>query len=142
MQIYFLRISQGVVEYSDEISEDLLLSYDCDNKIAAVELYFVSKLLHVFSVKGKPHFIINPIYYEDSDILKIRFSNFTPHVIIKKTEVEDIEVGVDNAGKIVSLLFYNASNRVLKTLSEEERVNRKKRGDEIQKSIQKFLGRI
>ncbi|GBC04964.1 hypothetical protein RclHR1_05980002 [Rhizophagus clarus] len=78
-------------------------------------------------MQGKPHFIIDPIYFEDSDILKISFVNYTPIAIeLEKTKAEDIKVGVDNGGKVVSLLFYNSSNRVLKTLSKEERINRKK----------------
>ncbi|GES85699.1 hypothetical protein GLOIN_2v1731410 [Rhizophagus clarus] len=104
-------MTPGIVEYRNEISENFLLSYDCDKKIVSVELYSASRLLHVF----------------DSDILKISFVNYTPIAIeLEKTKAEDIKVGVDNGGKVVSLLFYNSSNRVLKTLSKEERINRKK----------------
>ncbi|GES85698.1 hypothetical protein RCL_jg6695.t1 [Rhizophagus clarus] len=54
---------------------------------------------------SRKHFVVDPIYYEDSDILKISFINFTPPVIkIEKTEMKDIKVGVDNDGKVVSLL--------------------------------------
>jgi uncharacterized protein YuzE len=127
-----LEMSPGLVEECFDINDDLLLSYDGENKIVAVELYFVSKLLHEFSVqKGRPRFTFNTIYHEDSDTLRFNFVNFTPPMIeFKKTEDEDVEVGMDNAGKVVSLLFHNASNRLLKTLSEEERAERKKRADE------------
>ncbi|RIA86826.1 hypothetical protein C1645_855495, partial [Glomus cerebriforme] len=127
LQINMLEMSIGLVDYRDEITDDLLLFYDYENKIVAVEIYCASESLHVFNVQGKPRFTINPIYDKDSDILKINLVNFTPSMIkFEKTEVEDIEVEVDNAGKIVGLLFYNASNRLLKNLSDEERVKREK----------------
>src|ERR1043165_8747828 len=96
--------------------------------IVTVEIYFASKVLHVFGTFGTeniPRLIIHPIYEENSDILKINFVNVVPSTItFKNTEAEDIKVRMDNDGKIVSLLFYNASNRILKTVSEEDRVIR------------------
>ncbi|GBB85248.1 hypothetical protein RclHR1_11800004 [Rhizophagus clarus] len=121
-------MSPDIVEYCDEIADNFLISYDCDDKKVAVELYCISNLLHVFGPQGMPCFTIDPIYYKDLDILKINFVNFTPPVIkFKKTDEKDIEIGVDDAEKVVNILFYNASNRILKTLSEEERINRKKK---------------
>ncbi|CAG8740402.1 7739_t:CDS:1, partial [Funneliformis mosseae] len=112
LQIYMLRISEGLYDISDEINDDLLLSYDHEGKIVAVEIYEVSKLLHASFVQGNPHFVINHIYHEDSNILRFNFVKSTPIMVnFKKTEVEDIEVGIDNAGKLVSLLFYNASSK-------------------------------
>jgi hypothetical protein len=91
------------------------LSYDCDGKIVAVELYFVTNLIHARSVQGERYFVISTSYYEESDILKISFVNYTPPVIkLKRTAMKDIEMEVDNAEKIVSLLFYNVSNRIFK----------------------------
>jgi uncharacterized protein YuzE len=96
----------------------------------AFELRNASKLLLV----EKPNFIINPSYNEDSDILKINFFNFTPPVIkFKKTEMKNIELGMDDDGKVVSLLFYKASKKILETLSEEELVNHEKKLEEERK---------
>ncbi|CAG8564669.1 12449_t:CDS:2, partial [Ambispora leptoticha] len=58
-------------------------------------------------------------------------------VTFKKTEVEDIEMGMDNAGKIASLLFYSAKNRILTTLSDEGSA---KRNDEAMVRVKAPFG--
>ena len=81
-----------------------MFSYSIHNIsfFVAVEIFCVSELLYEFRIRENPHFTINLIYYEDTDVLKISFVNFTPLVFeFKKTEEGDIEVGMDNAWKIV-----------------------------------------
>lgn len=39
----------------------------------------------------------------------------------KKTEIENIEVGIDDMEKIVCLSFSNASNSIVKELSDEKK---------------------
>ena len=126
-----LQLSQSLASYSDFATHDFLVTYDRDDKIVSVELFFASRILHKCSVREKCSFIVHPFYYEDSDILKINLVNFTPPMItFKKTDVENIEVGIDDAGKIVCILFYNADNGILKSLSEEEREKRAEEGRE------------
>jgi hypothetical protein len=65
---------------------------------------------------GERYFVISPNYYEDSDIWRL-VSLIVLHQwssTLKRTAMKDIEMEVDNAEKIVSLLFYNVSNRIFK----------------------------
>ncbi|CAI2165701.1 5199_t:CDS:1 [Funneliformis geosporum] len=135
-----LEIALGLVYQSEDITDDLLLSYDHEFKIIAVEIYGASNVLHVSFIQGNPRFVMNHMYHEDSDILEINLVNYTPRIVeFKKTEVEDVEIGMDNDGKLVSLLFYNASNRVLETLSEDEREERANLAKEFRKRYSESL---
>ncbi|CAG8710697.1 2551_t:CDS:2, partial [Funneliformis mosseae] len=83
-----LGISRGFVE----IDDDLLLAYDLGYKTVVFKIYEIPNLLHIFFDQGNAQFVINQMYYKDSDILEINFVNFTPLIVnFKKTEVEDIE---------------------------------------------------
>ncbi|CAI2191248.1 13436_t:CDS:2 [Funneliformis geosporum] len=119
-----LEVSLGLVDYSEDITDDLLLSYDHKDKIAAIEIYGASNVLHVSFIQENPRFMINHMYHEDSDILEINL---------------DVEIGMDNDGKLVSLLFYNASNRVLETLSEDKREEYANMAEEFRKRCSEFL---
>ena len=49
---------------------------------------------------------IKPIYDEDSDTLKINFVNINPlPTKIQKTTINDIEVEMDTAKKLITILF-------------------------------------
>ena len=145
-----IRVTPGLLKYCDDITDDILIAIDHEDKILSFEIYFASMILHVFGDQERPLFTIHPTYDEDSDILKFNFVNFTPPMItLKKTEMEDIKVEMDDVGKIVSVLFYNASNRVLKTVSEEERVRRdkevsklaKERSEKMKMEVREFYSR-
>jgi hypothetical protein len=68
----------------------------------------------------------NTVYNEDSGTLKVNLIHSTLPTKFQKTKIEDIEIGKDNVGKIVYLLFHNASNRIAEELSLEEREFMKK----------------
>ncbi|CAI2192629.1 9380_t:CDS:2, partial [Funneliformis geosporum] len=113
-----LEVSLGLVDYSEDITDDLLLSYDHKDKIAAIEIYGASNVLHVSFIQENPRFMINHMYHEDSDILEINLVNYTPHMIeFKKTEV----------------------NRVLETLSEDKREEYANMAEEFRKRCSEFL---
>src|SRR6266498_2922386 len=103
------------MEISDYVLDYLLVSYDHDHKIISIDLDEISELFHsnMFTADGILDVkFLNPIYYEDSDTLKINFINVNPlPTKIQKTEIDDIEVEIDSAEKIRSLLFHNAGNR-------------------------------
>ncbi|RIA86378.1 hypothetical protein C1645_878709 [Glomus cerebriforme] len=82
------------------------------DKNAGVEDYCVDVM--VFN-KNPP----NPVYNEDSDILKVNLVYSILPTKFVKTEMEDIEVGTDDVGNIICLLFHNASNRIAEELSPE-----------------------
>lgn len=90
--------------YSEDINGCLIITYNMEDQIASISLYSAAKLLHL------NHLTFNPVYHKDSD----QFS-------IKKTEIEGIEMGIDDSEKIVCLLFHRASDKVAKELSEEEK---------------------
>ncbi|RIA98421.1 hypothetical protein C1645_812667 [Glomus cerebriforme] len=129
---YFIRATPGVIYYCDNATDDILVSYTHDDKIVSIDISRVSRSLqcHMFDTKktidGKLPLTLNHIYYEDSDILKIYFTNYillmsTLQNNSVKTDIEDIEVERDNMGRIVCILFYNAKNKIVKPISEEER---------------------
>ncbi|CAG8445526.1 15021_t:CDS:2, partial [Funneliformis caledonium] len=127
LSVYFAKASSGVVSYSDDVNKDILVSYDHDDKIVSVEIYRASELLrcHFFdtqdTINNKPPLLFIPVCYKDCDELKVYLVDSISSITLQKTEGEDLEVGLDNEGKIVVLLFHKASSRLAKTLSEEER---------------------
>ncbi|CAJ0837736.1 910_t:CDS:2 [Entrophospora sp. SA101] len=61
----------------------------------------------------EPSFTLNPTYDEERDVFKIDFTDSDPMTtMFKKTEVEDVELEIDNEGKLVTLLFHDASNKM------------------------------
>ena len=90
----------------------------------------------------KPPFVLNPIYHKDSDILMINFAKLPRMVIFQETELKDIEVGLGNTGKIVSILFRNASNNLANPLTEEEKVILRMEVEEARKRARKRLDLI
>jgi hypothetical protein len=70
----------GVIYYCDNAADDILVSYTHDDKIVSVDIDRISRTLwyYLFDVRevieGKLPFItLNPIYYKDSDTMKIYF---------------------------------------------------------------------
>lgn len=128
LSIYFAKSSAGVVFYSNEANNYILVSYDGDDKIISVEIYEASELLccHLFetseTIDNKPPLSFYPICYKDRDEVEVFLvgSNSSP-ITFEKTEDKDFEVGMNDEKKIVTLLFHNASGRLAKTLPEEER---------------------
>ena len=125
---YFVKATPGVVEYSDNATDDILVSYTRDNKIVSIDIDGVTKSLqcHMFDIRevidGKPPLTLNPIYCEDSDTLKIYFVDDIPSTSTLqnnsvKTEIEDIKVKRDNTGRIICILFCNAKTRIAKPIS-------------------------
>ncbi|CAG8593380.1 879_t:CDS:2, partial [Funneliformis mosseae] len=135
-QIYMIGISRGLVE----IDDDLILAFDLGDKIVVFKIYEIPNLLHIFFDQGNAQFVINQMYYKDSDILEINFVNFIPLIVnFKKTEVEGIEMGMDHVGKLVCLHLCNFKKNefMSKSLSEEERDERLNRSIEIMKDREK-----
>lgn len=87
-------------------------------------MYEISELFHdnIFTVDGVLNVkFLNPIYNEETDTLKINFINVNPlPTTIEKTEVDDVEIEMDTAGKINSLIFRNAKNKIARHVTEEE----------------------
>lgn len=57
----------------------------------------------------------------------------------KKTEIENIEVGIDDMEKIVCLSFSNASNSIVKELSDEKKRKSCEKSKRICKEIYKMV---
>jgi hypothetical protein len=95
-------------------------------------------------VDRKPHLTLNPIYYGDSNTLKFYFVDFIPSAstLCKKTDIEDIEVEVDGTVRIVCILFRNASERIAKPITEEERKNLALKCEEETKELEKWSNSI
>ncbi|CAB5200656.1 unnamed protein product [Rhizophagus irregularis] len=139
LSIYFAKATSGVIKDCRGPNDYTLASYDGDDKIVSFEIFDASNLLrcHLFDtsemIDNKPPLSLYPICYEDRDELEILFIGSKPSFItFEKTEDIDIEVGMDDENKIVTLLFHNASSRLAKTLPEKER---EKLAEEVRLSI-------
>lgn len=128
LAVYFVKASPGIIDYCEDASDDILVSYDSNNKIVSVDIDGISKILqcHIFDVREKvdrkPPLMLNSIYYWDLDILKVYFIDFIPSAstICKKTDIEDIEIEVDGTGWIICILFCNANkSTVAKPITEK-----------------------
>jgi len=143
--IYFIKATPGVIDYCDNATDDILVSYTRGDKIVSIDIYGVSTSLqcHMFdtreTIDGKPPLTINSIYYEDSDILKIYFVDQPPTNTLQdmETDIEDIKVERNNTDRITCISFHNAEKRMAKPISEEERENLARICEEEAKEIAK-----
>ncbi|CAB4438483.1 unnamed protein product [Rhizophagus irregularis] len=150
LAVYFVKASPGIIDYCEDASDDILVSYDSNDKIVSVDIDGISKILqyHMFDVKEevdeKPPFTLNSVYYQDSDILKVYFIDFIPSAstVCKKTDIEDIEIEVDDTGRIVCILFCNANEKIAKPITEEERKSLALKCEEETKELVKWSNRI
>jgi uncharacterized protein YuzE len=150
LAVDFVKASPGVIDYCEDVSDYILVSYDSNGKIVSVDIDEISKILqcHTFDVReevdGKPPLTLNSIYYRDSDTLKVCFIDFIPpaSTVCKKTDIEDIEMEVDGTGRMVCILFRNASERIAKPITEEERKNLALKYEEETKKLLKWSDSI
>ena len=95
----------------DEATGYLLVCFNNIGKIASIRIASPSKYIRGIASE-EPSFTLNPTYDEERDVFKINFTDSAPMTTFKKTEVEDVELEIDNEGKLVTLLFHNASNKM------------------------------
>ncbi|CAB4487742.1 unnamed protein product [Rhizophagus irregularis] len=120
LAVYFVKASPGVIDYCEDTSDDILVSYDSNDKIVSVDIDGISKILqcHMFDVReevdGKPPLMLNSIYYRDSDTLKVYFIDFIP----------------------------SASTKIAKLITEEERKSLALKCEEETKELEKWSNRI
>ncbi|CAJ0749729.1 7875_t:CDS:2 [Entrophospora sp. SA101] len=106
--VYFTQESDDIC---DEATGYLLVCFNNIGKIASIRIASPSK--HIRGIASEePSFTLNPTYDEKRDVFKINFTDSAPMTTFKKTEVEDVELEIDNEGKLVTLLFHNASNKM------------------------------
>ncbi|RGB22258.1 hypothetical protein C1646_68261 [Rhizophagus diaphanus] len=150
LAVYFVKASPGVIDYCEDASDDILISYDSNDKIVSVDIDGISKILqcHMFDLReeldGKPPLTLNSIYYRNSDTLKVYFIDFIPSAstVCKKTDIEDIEIEVDGTGRIFCILFRNANKRIAKPITEEERKILALKCEEETKELEKWSNSI
>ncbi|GBC04126.1 hypothetical protein RclHR1_05520014 [Rhizophagus clarus] len=127
LSVYFAKASSGVIRYS-EANDYILVSYYGDDKIISVEIYKALLCCHLFetseTIDNKPPLSFYPICYE---VLLV--SSKPSLVTFKETEDKVSEVGINDKNEIVTLLFYNASGRLMKCYQRMREKNlQKKRG--------------
>ncbi|RIA88520.1 hypothetical protein C1645_826256 [Glomus cerebriforme] len=151
LAIYLIKVTPGVIDYCEDISDDILISYDHNNKIVSIDIDGISKLIscHMFDVQEfideKPPLVPKSVYYEDLDILQVYFIDhnyISCTTKFQKTDTEDIEVEVDDMGNIVSILFNNADKKITKPISEDEREYLAKICEEEAKELTKWSNAI
>ncbi|RHZ77640.1 hypothetical protein Glove_174g129 [Diversispora epigaea] len=95
----------------DEATGYLLVCFNDIGKIVSIRIASPSKYIRGIASE-KPSFTLNPTYDEEFDMFKINFTDSVPMTIFRKTEVEGVELELDNEGRLVTLLFHNASNKM------------------------------
>ncbi|RHZ77395.1 hypothetical protein Glove_180g79 [Diversispora epigaea] len=103
-------------ELCDEVTDYLLVYYNDTDKIIRIRVDAPSEFIRM--VDKNLSFALNSIYDKRCDIFKLNFANSVLTTTFQKTEVEDIEMEIDDEGKLVTLLFYNASNRMANIISK------------------------
>ncbi|CAG8695001.1 uncharacterized protein OCT59_014131 [Rhizophagus irregularis] len=118
-QMYFAKESAGYSHSEEAIKNKVLISYDNDGKIFSVDIFKASKNLscHLYDtqieIDNKPPLVIYPIYHKFRDELRVYFHGSIPPTIkFEKSEEEGVEVEMDDANKIVALLFQDSSKKV------------------------------
>ncbi|CAG8578534.1 2259_t:CDS:2, partial [Diversispora eburnea] len=99
-------------EEPDELAEDatkyILVYYNQTDKIMAIRIDSPTICIRGIT-NDKPSFTLNPTYDEERDIFKINFADSISMTTFQKTDVEDVEIEIDDEGKLVAILFHNAN---------------------------------
>ncbi|PKY57791.1 hypothetical protein RhiirA4_429247 [Rhizophagus irregularis] len=118
-RMYFAKKSAGYSHSEEAIENKVLISYDNDGKIYSIDIFKASKNLscHLYDtqieIDNKPPLVIYPIYHKFCDELRVYFHGSIPPTIkFEKSEEEGVGVGMDDANKIVALLFQDSSKKV------------------------------
>ncbi|CAG8592909.1 2032_t:CDS:2 [Dentiscutata erythropus] len=94
-------------DYAETANDDLLVYYNDTGKIMSIRIDSAEYIRGVNS--DKPFFTLNPTYDEERDVYKINFADSISMTTFQKTDLEDVELEMDNEGKLVTILFHNAS---------------------------------
>ncbi|CAG8793019.1 1063_t:CDS:1, partial [Racocetra fulgida] len=69
------------------------------DKIMAIHIDSASKYIRGITI-DKPSFTLNPTYDKERDIFKINFVDSISMTTLQKTDVEDVEIEIDDEGKL------------------------------------------
>src|SRR6266542_4179023 len=117
ISVRFVKIS-GVISHSKEVVDEVLVSYDHDNKIVSVEIHRALKNLscHLFDtqieIDNKPPLHLYPIHHKVRDELRVYFHSFISSTIttFEKSEEEGIEIIMNDEKKKSLIFFYYKYN--------------------------------
>ena len=109
----------GYIHSEEAIENTVLVSYDDDEKIFSVDIFQASKNLscHIYDtqieIDNKPPLDLYPIFNKFHDELRVYFhGSISPKITFEKSEEEGVEVAMDDAKKIIALLFHDSSKKV------------------------------
>ena len=119
ISIVFAKETAGYSHSEEAIDNKILVSYDNDAKIVSVDIFKASENLscHLYDtqieIDNKPPLVLYPIYHKVRDELKIYFhGSISPTITFEKSEEEGVEVAMNDAKKIIALLFHNFSKKL------------------------------
>lgn len=120
LSIYFAKASPGVISFSEDVADGILVDYDTDEKIVSFDLFSAPDRMacHFFdtsdTVDGKPPLTITWDYDPIHDILKMFFHANIPEMsaIIQATEDAHIVLGMSTKGEWQSISFLEASKSI------------------------------
>ncbi|CAG8469720.1 20672_t:CDS:2 [Dentiscutata erythropus] len=116
--IYFDDTRALIVDFTDEPNDyaehatDYLLVF-YDEKTYKIMSIRINSPKHIRGVNiDEPFFTLNPTYDEERDVFKINFADSISMTTFQKTDLEDVELEIDNEEKLVTILFHNASIKI------------------------------
>jgi len=125
LTIYFAKASLGVVQYCDNLTDQILFSFDHQSKIVCFEIDGASIVIPCHSletaeiVDNLSPFTLNSNYDDEKDILTVKFINSIDSKE-ESTDYDNVHLLYDSNEKLVGMIFRNARGMIAKTLSDEE----------------------
>ncbi|RHZ72583.1 hypothetical protein Glove_242g123 [Diversispora epigaea] len=101
-------------ELCEDATKYLLVYYNNTDKIKSIRIDDPPKFIRGIASE-KPSFALNPTYDEKRDVFKINFAD-SVSTTFQETNVEDVEIEIDEEGKLVTILFRNASTKMANML--------------------------
>mmetsp|Transcript_18215 Transcript_18215/g.39207 ORF Transcript_18215/g.39207 Transcript_18215/m.39207 type:complete len:183 (+) Transcript_18215:148-696(+) len=117
--IFYVKALPGSVAESDTIFDCITADYDSNNKLVCIDIDAASTVLppcHFLdtaeAVYGKPQFSVKQQYDALRDEFTIFFVTSVQPASLKDTDDPNIVVGLDPAGKIVSITVKAAARNI------------------------------
>ena len=106
----FVEFTEEPEDIADEATDYLLVGYSDTEKIKYIRIDSPSTYVRGIA-SDKPTFSLKTAYDEKNDVFRFNLAD-PVSVTIQKTDIEGIELEIDDEGKLVTILILNASTRM------------------------------
>lgn len=115
LKVYFIRVTQGTIANSNNITDNVIADYDKDGLLVALEFMDASHILPCHfndtqeDIDGKSPLLFVCDYSPDVDCFVIKFTDETGKVLSSDNVTDNIIFDYDKLGRITSVEFLDAS---------------------------------